>query len=1083
MKRFFLFALVAMMFTACATDTTQDLTPQTPETLTVSFEEQSRIQLNSEGKTVWTKGDLVSVFYLTDANQKWQFQGETGARVGNLTRISEGEATVTMPKVVVVYPYNESYYINIETCNVRAFLPAEQHYLADSYGLDGNILISSSEYNQFSLKNVCGWLKLQLSGDGEVIKSIKLKGNSGEQVAGELYINAVDATAALASDMGSADDEENGAGGNLVFDNTILTEVALNCGEGVTLGEESTSFYLALPPMTFEKGFTITITNAAGISYEKSTQNRVTIERNTILPMANFLIGDEKVRVYLSEKANATRTATTIPARDWSESSVEIDGEIYSVRLTPENEPYVNVPAKKLNSGMAVLYASNSDMRYDTTPFEGVKMPYSQFQNNSKATIASFPMYAKSTSGNQLVFNDGFALLQLRLKGASAGVEIVSVKVDNLAEGALAGISNVDENGAFDVTNGMDFAVLNCTNYGEFTPLSTSTATDFYVMVAPGSYPNGLKVSVCDSKHTAMFYTTPAIELQAGQVYTINKTYTVDSDLVYYEGFDNFVWGGDIMKGSEKGSGFAPDATNVTYTNCLDRSGYQEAFTSVPYDMSGTGFIQPNVWADVNGKTVGAANQMTESYIQSRNIADYIFLYRAQERPGYISLGAGGFDNRGVLQLPMLANMDGVGNVKIAVKFALHAGYNVTAGLEVDIFTGGNIVEAHLNGTQLSTSMLSHDKDKSKLVIPLSALNIVPSDVTAPKEWSTLELLVEGATNGTSLKMMNATTASGVHGVYVDSIDIRKDESWTRSANTLRVLMWNIQNGMWADQHNNYNNFVAWVQKYDPDICIWCESETIYNDLTNTSMTSSRYLPNGWSSLCKRYGHSYASTGGNRDNYSQSVTSKYPITTISKITGPSDKPISHGAGHFAITVNGKTVNIVSLHTWPQTYGYGVSGTSNQSTSTSKNEGDYYREYEMQYLVDYMVYAGYNDADLWLMGGDTNSLSRKDSWFYSSSTSATQYLPHDVVLDQTNMKDVIADRVPAKHFMPTTESGKRIDIMYASPAMFGRIEHSITLIDAWASTLPEHSATQTNWSGQKFRDPSDHRPLLIDFNMQ
>ena len=38
----------------------------------------------------------------------------------------------------------------------------------------------------------------------------------------------------------------------------------------------------------------------------------------------------------------------------------------------------------------------------------------------------------------------------------------------------------------------------------------------------------------------------------------------------------------------------------------------------------------------------------------------------------------------------------------------------------------------------------------------------------------------------------------------------------------LRLLYWNIQNGMWSDQANNYNNFVAWVKKYDPDICVWC---------------------------------------------------------------------------------------------------------------------------------------------------------------------------------------------------------------------------------------------------------------------
>ena len=44
---------------------------------------------------------------------------------------------------------------------------------------------------------------------------------------------------------------------------------------------------------------------------------------------------------------------------------------------------------------------------------------------------------------------------------------------------------------------------------------------------------------------------------------------------------------------------------------------------------------------------------------------------------------------------------------------------------------------------------------------------------------------------------------------------------------TLRVLYWNFQNGMWSDEPNGYNNFAAWVRRYDPDVCIWCEAQTI----------------------------------------------------------------------------------------------------------------------------------------------------------------------------------------------------------------------------------------------------------------
>ena len=271
-----------MLFAACTTDVTEDVAVKLPETITVSFEEGSRIQLN-EGKTVWTAGDLVSVFYRSDANQQWKFQGVTGDRSGNLRRVSTPEATTKLSKVVAVYPYNKNYYINPETCNIEATLPAEQTYLKDSYGLDGNILVSASEFNQLYMRNVLGWLKIQLKGEGQVVKKITLKGNNSEQVAGLIYIDSSDATATLAAEH--SDGGDDGVGGTLVFEDTILTEVALNCTEGVTLGSEATAFYIALPPQEFSKGFTLKVLYDDDTTMTKSTSNSVTIERNTILPM------------------------------------------------------------------------------------------------------------------------------------------------------------------------------------------------------------------------------------------------------------------------------------------------------------------------------------------------------------------------------------------------------------------------------------------------------------------------------------------------------------------------------------------------------------------------------------------------------------------------------------------------------------------------------------------------------------------------------------------------------------------------------------------------------------------------------
>ena len=302
MKKLLLLVCTLFGFIACTQNPIEEqlaISADIPETIKVGFENsKSRIQLNEAQKTVWTKDDLVSVFYRSNANQKWQYQGETGERMGTIKRVANAEATQELSDIVVVYPYNENYYINPRTNNVQASLPATQTYLANSFGLDGSIMVSSSEYNQFFLKNVCGWLKIKLMGEGQVVKKITLKGNNGEQVAGEIYINSTDATSILASEMSTAGDGENSVGGNLIFDDTILSEVTLNCGDGVTLGSEATTFYIALPPQTFEKGLTITCHYGDNTTMTKSTSNSIEIARNTIKPMSTLYYDGNKPPVF-----------------------------------------------------------------------------------------------------------------------------------------------------------------------------------------------------------------------------------------------------------------------------------------------------------------------------------------------------------------------------------------------------------------------------------------------------------------------------------------------------------------------------------------------------------------------------------------------------------------------------------------------------------------------------------------------------------------------------------------------------------------------------------------------------------------
>ena len=798
-------------------------------------------------------------------------------------------------------------------------------------------------------------------------------------------------------------------------------------------------------------------------------------------PYEDISVVNGKVRFYVMEKKNATRTAANMTARDWAKSSVIMNGETYKVEFTDDETPRPYVEVAKASSYNATLITSTSNKWYGESTTEGVMVPHSQIHHNAISNIKSFPMYASYSKsiGNKLIFNDGFAMVMLKLKGTA---KISSIKIDNPAGEAISGVSNyVAKAGSYSVQKGMDFVALNCTNKGEFVQLTEDKTTNFRLMVAPGYYPEGLKISICDSEHGAKFISSAALTLEPGQVLSMTQNYACEKDLLFYEGFDNFVWGGDVVKG-EKGFGFSPTSATMGENSGLALTGYESAFVEVPYNNPGAGFIQPKVWDEVSGKMVGDVHQLSDSYIASRNLSDWRYLYCVQEHPGYILSGAA--ESRGLIQLPLMSSFNSIGDVKVYVRFAVQSGF--TGRIDLQAQFGGAIKSARLNGYSIDLNEVScrYETTTAKLSIPVDGKLRVPASSTAANKWNDLEVVITGATDGTRLAFQNATIEGTNLRFYIDKFEVRQLNDWKDNSN-LRVMLWNVQNGICTDQHNNYDNFVEWIKKWDPDICIWCESESIYKDKSNTSSGNSKYLPDNWDKVATRYGHQYVAVGGNRDNYPQTVTSKVPITTVQRFTTTDDaglyntKYISHGAGHFQIEYNGKKINIVSCHTWPQAYAPGTAS-ANQSASSAAFEGDYFREYEIKYLVKKTVNnSKYADEEYWLFGGDTNSRSPHDQWFYDpASIGATKYLTHKHILENTTMKDVISDRYPkeSSHFFSSTYGSARIDILYASPKMFDKITNSIILMDNWMGDIQRWEYYNSFW------DPSDHRPVLVDFNL-
>lgn len=1046
-----------------------------PKQIYVSSENSvSRTSVQDDKYVAWSEGDGIAYFPRMNSNVQYQLHSATPTEEGYCVfkRVSEDvEQGNALNYIYAVYPYAEAVTLTSEG-NVSLQLPEVQCYAEDSFGVGAAPMVAVSngaDSDPLHFKHCSGFLKLQMYGKDFVVKRVELSGNKGEKLAGAASIIA-----------------EYDALPKMKCLDSGVEKVIIDCGNGVQLGEDESkavAFWFALPEVEFSEGFTIAIHGADNTSYIKSTSKSYTIERNTIQPMkvfdvlndANLDLRDEDgtVHFYLSERGNGVRSIIGAAEHNWQECKVQVNGKTYDVEFDSNNRPYVRVEYNTSGSYQAVLLPSESAKWYDGSPYEDVILPCSQFDSRAKVAIRSFPMYAtyNKSNGLRFVFDYGFSLLRLRLKGE---VNLISVRAELSGRYDLSGsVAKKADNSGYEVKEGMNFVALNCVNGGSYVTLDASLYRDFYLMIAPGDYGGSMRLSVCDTNRRAAFYTLSNVNVRAGEVYTYATTYKPNEKQIFYEGFDNCVWGGDVVRGSQ-GVGFSPDASVVEGNTNLDRTGYEEALAKVPYDVAGSGFIQPSSWTAVSPSTVGATHQTTDSYVESRYFSDVKYLYRGQEYPGYIAVGAGS-TARGTYRSPMIRNMKGIGSVRVRFRIAMQAGFNGT--LLAEVVNGGRITSAKIDGSniEINADSYSYKSTIANLYIQPSHLSIA-ANAEDTKKWQTLELMIADAANGTRVDLRDLNQGTGIHGIYIDSVEATLIEEWERKSSTLRVIMWNIQNGMWADQHNNYDNFVEWVKKYDPDVCIWCESETIYLDKTSTP-TTSKYLTKGWPELCKRYGHSYSAVGGNRDNYPQTVTSKYPITTVQRITDTNEegKSIAHGAGHFTITVNGKKINIVSLHMWPQAYGFGVA-TEDREASQANNEGDKYRAFEMQYILDQTVNnAEYAGEKYWIFGGDTNSKSRLDNWLYGYDANSTKFLTHDILLNYTNMKDIIGCRYPG-YFFSSTHSDNRIDILYASPEIYNMIDNAAMIIDEW---LAEGKKSEYVSS---FYNRSDHRPVIVDFDL-
>ena len=778
--------------------------------------------------------------------------------------------------------------------------------------------------------------------------------------------------------------------------------------------------------------------------------------------MARFLLQDSPL-----VEATGGRT-------DWTKVTVTVNGKAYVPAVQDDGKVYVDVEDSEAAVYEAVLVTEETTKYHGDTPLEDVVHPFAYAYHTLGKTLTVLPKYASydEEKGNLLSFSSGLSMIGLTVQGMTS---ISSIKVTDPQGTILGGTGSYDpQTRSFKMEKGLPFMVLNCTNRGAFV---SSSGNVFMIPVRSGQYSKGLEVTICSADHLMCRTSIPSFTVDKDKVHSCMVTWKPDKNLLFYEGFDNMVWGGDVVAG-EDSFGMNPVAGDMTIKSGRTLSGYETPLYPVSYEMAGAGYIQESNLSVTEGKDVSGSRYLSDSYIKSRNIGGYLRLYRCQEYQGYISVG----DTYNGIVEPVFAGEISDAHRDIVISFDICAASDFDDDLSFKATNGGNIISCMVDGTELPETVFSRkfSKTGSTAALDRSAVTLPASD----GRWHNVELTVRNMNDKSTFTLTTAASHSkpGAYRFYLDNYQVRtlKDHA-DRDGSTLRVMCWNIQNGMWADQDNNYNNFVAWVKKYNPDVCVWCEGETIFNTSGDKVYGTNRILPNAWASVAQRYGHNYWSKSEDRDNYPQIITSKYPINTLAKIgqIGTTDAYVEHGSGLFEVEFNGHSVYFVSFHAFAHAYDpkYTSSGTDAQNASAALYEGDYHREKEIRYVYEQTI-EKYPSQSNWLMMGDFNSISSLDAEHHTGIND-TNWLLHDHILGKDYLKDIIAERnAPEDFFSSINGDSRRIDFIYASPAMYDRIESTAIIIDSWTVLSQDKSVSDKGY----FCRPSDHRPILVDFKM-
>lgn len=274
LKNFLVF-IMAFVFAACSNEdfvNYKDVGVKSFSSFTATIEEtaDTRVYLGDaaqEGKkrVYWNVGDKI---FITSDTEKY-FKTYTVKSIINDQKVVFDGEMISGNTFYAYYQNIDSYFcFDYNSVSFEAYIPNIMFYEGDEIHIP---MVAVSNSNNLTFKQVAGMIHFSIGGIDK-LESVYLKGNNNEYLYGYGFIDLKSEKPEF--QLISSDYESRFFDGNILKDDLII------------LGDSIVDIYYYLPPMTFEKGFTLMIKGydeyGNPISYNKMTTTNQIVKRGEI---------------------------------------------------------------------------------------------------------------------------------------------------------------------------------------------------------------------------------------------------------------------------------------------------------------------------------------------------------------------------------------------------------------------------------------------------------------------------------------------------------------------------------------------------------------------------------------------------------------------------------------------------------------------------------------------------------------------------------------------------------------------------------------------------------------------------------